>query len=212
MQFKNTHGFYDLERAKDVNELDHLMQSDIDSYWLYKGFYEESIRLDANRTELEKDKELQFTDDYSTFKGVRNLIAKPMHRVMKVQSRGVSKRNENMKEFKIVSALAGVMTDVPERLIHVNRISKKQMKFVLMKAWPLKKIDVMHQVPDIMDNYEALSDAYYDDDWEEMGIQGAKIALKLHEDQKVVNGDLFVEKEDEFMRDGDHSWYGIDED
>lgn len=66
-------------------------------------------------------------------------------------------------------------------------------------------------MPDIIQNYEALSDAYYDDDWEEMGVQAAHIAYKLHEDQKKTNGEKYVEDEDEFQRDSDHSWISIDE-
>ena len=156
------------------------------------------MELDENSTTLESDPNLKLSLYENNFKGVKNLISRPIHRVMKIQSRIVSKRTEVMKEFKIVLSLAEVLTDVPERLIHVNRISKELMRFVLMKAWPLKRMDVIHYVPDILENYEALSDAYYDDDWEEMGIQTARIAHKLHEDQKKVRGETYVNEEDEY--------------
>jgi len=117
-----------------------------------------------------------------------------------------------MKEFKIVSLLGEVMMDVPERLIHINRINKKVMQFVLEKAWPLEKMEILHNVPEILENYENFSDAYWDDDWEEMGIQLATIAQKLHEDQMKMWGEKYVDEEDEFQKESEHGWYGIEED
>ena len=140
------------------------------------------------------------------------MISRPIHRVMKIQSKLVSKRNELMKEFKIVSLLGEVMMDVPERLIHINRINKKVMQFVLEKAWPLEKMEILHNVPEILENYENFSDAYWDDDWEEMGIQLATIAQKLHEDQMKMWGEKYVDEEDEFQKESEHGWYGIEED
>lgn len=63
---------------------------------------------------------------------------------MLIQSKIVSIRSEVMKEFKIVSVLGEILQDVPERLIHVNHIDKDLMRFVLVKAWALKTIDVIH--------------------------------------------------------------------
>jgi len=124
----------------------------------------------------------------------------------------VSKRTEIMKEFRIVGSLAEILTDVPERLIHVNNINEHLMRFVLMSAWPLTRIDVIHQIPEMVPHYEAFSDAYYDNDWEEMGIQMAKIARILHEDQKTVRGETYVEEEDEHEMTTEHQWMGINED
>ena len=142
------------------------------------------------------------------FKGTAHLIVYPIHRIMLIQSKLMTtKRSESMKEFRIVSILAHVFTDVPERLIHVNHLSKNLMHYVLMMAWPLTRIDVMHQIPDITEPYEAMSDAYYDDDWEKMGIECAKIAHIIHEDQKKVMSEEYVKSMDEFEKGYDHQYF-----
>lgn len=83
VQFKHM-GQYDLSDAVDDTFIDHMTQGDIDSYYLYKGFIEESIKLSENRTELEKDEELNVAPLESLFKGVQNLISRPVHRVMMI--------------------------------------------------------------------------------------------------------------------------------
>ena len=188
-----------------------MTQGDVDSYYLYKGFIEESIRLSENKTNLENDQNMKVESIERKFKGVQNLISRPVHRVMMIQRRMVSKRTEQMKEFKIVGTLGEIFTDVPERLIHVNGIDEHLMHFVLMSAWPLTRMDIIHEVPGILSHYEALSDAYHDNDWELMGVEAAQIAHIIHEDQKKVRGEDYVEKEDDREMNSDHEWIGIDE-
>merc|ERR1711988_179748 len=96
------------------------------------------IALDTNKTELESDPSMSLEHIEEHFKGVYNLITTPINRIFAIQKRTIlTKRTEAMKEFKIVGVLGHVMTDVPERLIHVNHISSNLMHYVLLKAWPL---------------------------------------------------------------------------
>ena len=39
-------GFYDLDGAMGDSERDHMTQGDIDSYYFFKGFVEQSVSLD----------------------------------------------------------------------------------------------------------------------------------------------------------------------
>lgn len=177
-------GYYDLNDAIEDSVIAHMSQGDIDSYYLYKGFIEQAIEQSEDAEDLKLLPDMKFDDSFEgNFVRTSHLIAIPVHRVMLIQSHAVrTKRTEEMKEFKIVTVLAHVMTDVPERLIHVNHLNKELMHFVLKSAWPLATIDIMHHVPAIMPHYEAMSDAYYDNDWEAMGKECAKIAHILHED------------------------------
>lgn len=107
--------------------------------------------------------------------------------------------------------MAEVLTDVPERLIHVNGMNMHLMRFIMMSAWPLTRIDAIHYVPGILEHYEAMSDAYYESDWQEMGVQVARIAHILHEDQKKTYGEQYVRDEDIFEMNSEHEWISIDD-
>lgn len=145
-------------------------QGDIDSFYLFKGFVEESIKLDENRTELENDPAMKLDHLQTHFKGVHTMITIPIQRVMMIQDNDrLAKRTELMKEFKIVSAMSHVMSDVPERLIHVNDLNKRLMHFVLMKAWPLSTLDIMREVPEVTPFYRKMSEEYHRHNWEGVG-------------------------------------------
>lgn len=175
--------YFDLQDALHEHDADHMSQGDLDSYYLFKGFIEEAIKLDKNAAELEKDPAMSLDNFKTHFKGTHNLITAPVHRVMQIQAHsGVSKRSEFMKEFRIVGALAHVMMDVPERLIHVQELDEKLMRFVLKKAWPLAHMDIMEENEDIDKDYEEMSDAYHAQDWEDMGKDLADISNILHEE------------------------------
>lgn len=63
-----------------------------------------------------------------------------------------------------------------------------------------------------MPHYEAMSDAYYQEDWEKMGSECAKIAHILHEDQKKEMGEAYVKTKDEFEKNSKHQYFnGIDD-
>merc|ERR1711998_260707 len=141
------------------------------------------------------------------FKGTHNLITAPVMRSMKIQDKsiGISKRSEHMKEFRIIGALAHVMMDVPERLIHVNDLNEKLLRYVLKKAWPLGRMDLMHQVVDVQEHYEDMSNSYHEQDWESMGVQLAEIAEALHDDLEDRVGKEEVKKQDEYEESVEHA-------
>ena len=206
-------GDLDLGDAEDFTLLHHMGQGDLDSYWLFKGFVDEAIALDENRTELEKDEEMKLDHLETHFKGVHTMISMPIDRIMQIQHNPLlAKRTEAMKEFKIIGSMAHVFSDVPERLIHVNDLSKKLMRFVLMKAWPLSTLDILVEIPEITPYYRALTDNYLNHNWYGIGMQLAHIALILHEEQKKEIGEEEVALEDQLELDTERAWIdGIDD-
>merc|ERR1712091_731370 len=114
--WKSREDMYDLDDAMHDSGVDHMSQGDLDSYYLFKGFLEESIRLDENKDALLNNPDFDFKKMEPKFRATHNLITAPIRRIMMIQQKNslLSKRSEFMKEFRIIGALAHVMMEVPD--------------------------------------------------------------------------------------------------
>ena len=212
VQFRNMFG-QTFDEAKDIIDFGTLDREELDSFNLFKGFIDESVSLDPRKKELEKDANYHMDELATHFKGLQNLIYRPVERVFWIQSHDLmDRRSENQKEYKILNALCLVMTETPERMIHVNEMSKEAMRFVIEKAWPLCMVDVLDLNPDIQEHYEAMSDAYREEDWETMGHELAIIADIMHDEEIDKRGWDAVMAKDKKERESDHKWYDTIED
>ena len=134
---------FDLDQAESKADLEHMSQGDLDSFFFYKGFIQQSVKLSDDKTELLKNENFNNIDKFEgNFKGVHNTIAHPIHRIMDIYTITHTKRTEYMKIWRIISGLSNVMTDSPDYLIHVHDINPDLMKFVVMKAWPLTDMPI----------------------------------------------------------------------
>lgn len=76
---------YDLNDAVEDTDISHMTQADKDSFFLYKGFIDQAIKLAEDKIELLNDADMQFENRWEkNFKGTGHLIAWPIRRIMKI--------------------------------------------------------------------------------------------------------------------------------